>query len=82
MQKCPKCGYNEGTDWPGMLMIVAFVLVSVVAGISGAKSVDLSIGVGMFLFAASIFWRSVRQDRNRAEHLKMQPTDAERSKNI
>jgi hypothetical protein len=63
-------------------MIVAFGLVTVVAGISGGKNVDLSIGVGMFLFAASIFWRSVREDRNRVEHSKMHPADAERPKSI
>ncbi len=82
MEKCPKCGYNEGRDWPGILMILAFGLVTVVGGTSGLKSVELSIAVGMFLFVASIFWRSARQDRNRVEYLKMHPTDAEGSKKI
>jgi transposase len=54
MQKCPKCGYNEGRDWPGALMILAFGLVSLVSGISGEpKSVQLSIGIGSLLFVGA-----------------------------
>jgi hypothetical protein len=83
MQKCPKCGYNEGLDWPAVLMIVAFVLVSVAAGGSGAsKRVQLSIAAGMFLFAASMFWRAARDDKNRVEYWKSHPPDRERPKII
>ena len=80
MQKCPKCGYNEGLDWPGILMILAFCIVTIVGGISGVKSVQLSAAVGMFLLTASTFWRMVRQDRNRVEYLKSHPVGTERPK--
>jgi len=81
MQKCPKCGYDEGIDWPSGLLIAAFCLVSVVAGISGPRIVQLGCGVGWFLFLAAIIWRSAREDKNRVEHLKLHPPDAERAKN-
>ncbi len=46
MQKCPKCGYSEGRDWPYLLLMLAFFLVVLVAGISGVpKRVELSIAI-------------------------------------
>jgi hypothetical protein len=80
MQKCPKCGYNEGTDWPGLLLMAAYGLVSVVAGIGGPRIVQLGCAGGSFLFFAAIIWRSAREDRNRVECLKLHPPDAERAK--
>jgi hypothetical protein len=81
MQKCPKCGYNEGADWPGLLLMAAFFLVSLVAGIWGPRIVQLACAGGWFLFLAAIIWRASRDDRNRVEHLKLHPPDAERAKN-
>jgi hypothetical protein len=69
-----------------MLLVVAFFLVILVAGVPGApgapKNIELASGGGMFLFAASIFWRSVREDRNRVECSKLHPSVAERSKKV
>ena len=80
MQKCPKCGYNEGRDWPYMLLILAFGIVSVAAGSLGGKLVNLSIALGMFLFVASLLWKAKREDKNRVEHLKSHPPVAEQPK--
>ena len=82
MQRCPKCGHYEGPDWPGILLILAFGLVAVIGGISGVKTVQLSIAVGMFLFCASIIWRAAREDKSRVEYLKSHPPAAERKADI
>ena len=81
MQKCPKCGYNEGVDWPGILLIAAFGLVSFTGGFDVPRIARLGSGVSWLLFAAAIIWRSAREDKNRVEHLKLHPPDAERAKN-
>jgi hypothetical protein len=83
MQRCPKCGYSEGKDWPGMLLIVAFGVVSVVAvGNSSGKVVHYAAAIGMFLFAASALWRAVREDKNRVECSRLDFPVRERPKKI
>jgi hypothetical protein len=83
MEKCPKCGYSEGRDWPGILLMLAFFLVSLVADWGfGAKSVRLASAGSGFLFVAAIVWKSAREDKNRVEYLKSHPPDKERPKII
>lgn len=79
MQKYPKCGYNEGGDWPGVLLMMAFLLVNIVAGAShGPRRVVIASAVGWFLFAAAMIWKLAREDKNRVEHLKLNSPDAQR----
>ena len=62
MQRCPKCGYKEGRDWPAVLLLLAFGVVSLGAEILGVqKNVRLCIAVGWLLVAASFAWRMVRR---------------------
>jgi hypothetical protein len=79
VQKCPRCGYNEGNDWPGALLIVAFLLVNLVAGASrGPTKVVLASAVGWFLFVTAMIWKLAREDKNRMEHLRLHSPDAQR----
>ena len=82
MQKCPKCGYSDGADWPAMLLIAAFILVDVVAWMSGVpKAVRLALSGGTLLLVASFWWRALRETRNRVEYLKSHRIAAEPPKN-
>ena len=72
MQKCPKCGYSEGFDWPGLFLFLAVVVMSLgVEFLSTSKrSRFLCLAVVSFLVVVSFVWRSAKDDRNRVEHLK------------
>ena len=81
MQRCPKCGYNEGRDWPYILALLAFGVVLFVAG-TAPKRVELASGIGMFLFLASFLWKHAREDKDRVEYSKLDLPVAERSEKI
>ena len=61
MQRCPKCGYRDGIDWPWVLAIVAFVVLK----LSPEHGSYRIVGVGAtFLFATAMVWYAIRSLRN------------------
>jgi hypothetical protein len=84
MQRCPKCGYREGTDWPGILWAVAFsvlYLVFIVVPDHLPKSYRFAGLVAFLLFQAGTVWKARREKKYRDEYLRLNPGPAERVKN-
>jgi hypothetical protein len=82
MQKCPKCGYNEGPDWPGLFLLLAFAVVAL-----GAEILDVPIPKslrvsGWFFVVVSFAWRAVRVSGNRIERSELHPAATEPPKKI
>jgi hypothetical protein len=71
MQKCPRCGYSGGFDWPDLFSLLALVVLSLgVEFLSASKKLRLlCFAVVCFLVVVSIFWRRVREEKNRARYL-------------
>jgi hypothetical protein len=70
MQKCPKCGYDEGVDWPVLLWVVSFTVLYIVfiAAADYAPRNYRFMGYGAFtIFTAGTLWKVLR---NRAKRLK------------
>jgi hypothetical protein len=84
MHQCPKCGYREGTDWPGILWVLAFTALYVIF-IIVPDHVPMSYRfaglLAFFLFQAGTFWKARREKKNRDEYLKLNLGPAERVKN-
>jgi hypothetical protein len=67
MQRCPKCGYSERVDWPGILGIVAFFLLYFVWMIGDYRPRDLR-GLGLaalILFLAASTWKVLKLKASR-----------------
>ena len=62
MQRCPKCGYRERIDWPGILGVLAFGLLYVVWMLGNYSPRELR-GLGlaaMVLFVIASIWKVLR----------------------
>jgi len=85
MQKCPKCGYDEGTDWPWIICVVAagvLYIVFILVADAGPRD-SRSIGFAAYLFfVVAGLWKGFRDNRSRKEYLKLHPPATERVKNI
>jgi hypothetical protein len=71
MQKCPKCGYNDGVDWPVILWVVAFgflYLVFIGAADFAPRSYRLLGGAAFTLFSAGTVWKALRDRQRRRRH--------------
>ena len=83
MQKCPKCGYDEGADWPQIMMLLSFYLLFVVYIVSAdfAPRNWRFIGMTAFLgFSVGQMWGMLRRSRAQAEYLKLHPPPSQRGK--
>jgi hypothetical protein len=83
MQRCPKCGYREGTDWPWILCVVAvsvLYIAFVLAADQQLKSVRLTGVLAYVLVAAAATWRGLREKRNRKLYSELHPSPTERLK--
>jgi|HubBroStandDraft_6_1064221.scaffolds.fasta_scaffold117748_3 membrane protein implicated in regulation of membrane protease activity len=71
MQKCPKCGYSEGFDWPNLFSFLALVVLSLgVEFLSASKTLRfLCFAVFCSMVLVSILWRRVREKKNRERYL-------------
>ena len=82
MQRCPQCGYREGTDWPGILgtVSVATLYCVFILGDVTPPSLRLLGLIAYLVFLAGTWWRVSRDKRNREEYLKPHPSVTERVK--
>ena len=84
MQKCPKCGYSEGTDWPWILCIVAVTLLYFAFIFRAEPTLKESIrwmGLAAYLFfLAATTWKGLREKRSHKEYLNVHPPVTERVK--
>jgi len=83
MQRCPKCGYREGTDWLSILCIVAVGLlyVAFILVADGGPRDIRAMGLAAYLFfIAATIWKGLREKRSRKEYLKLHPPVTERMK--
>jgi len=62
MQRCPKCGYTERVDWPGILGVIAFALLLLVWILGNYEPRELRGWgvVALILFSASSVWRALK----------------------
>jgi hypothetical protein len=77
MQRCPKCGYNEGTDWFRILGVISVGLLYVIYTISADSTPKSWRLIGLFAyltFMAGGLWRGIKDKRNRDEYLKLHPS--------
>lgn len=84
MQRCPKCGYRDRVDWPGILWVLAFgflYLVFVLTAERAPRSYRFMGFVAFLLFTAGTGWRALRGQKDRSEYLKLNPPVRERVKN-
>ena len=82
MQKCPKCGYNEGPDWPGLFLLLAFGVVASGAEILGVPIPQSLRVAGWFFVVVSLDWRAARVSGNRAEYSELHLPATEPPKKI
>jgi len=84
MQRCPKCGYQEGTDWPWFLSVAAVTLLYIAFIYRNEPTLKESsrwMGLAAYLFfLAATTWRGLREKRNRKEYEKLHPPITERIK--
>jgi hypothetical protein len=72
MQRCPKCGYREGVDWPALLQVIAFCVLYLVWMLGDYGPRELR-GLGlatMILFCVGTIWRVLRLKSFKAEIVK------------
>ncbi len=84
MQKCPHCGYDEGTDWARVSGVVAVGLLYVIYIVSADQTPKSWRLVGLLAYLIFIFggvWRGIKDKRNRDEYLRLHPLPAQRVKN-
>jgi len=64
MQRCPKCGYREGIDWPEVVRIFAFCLLGSAFMLSDVQPrLRLSGEIAIVLFFAVGVWMRIREGR-------------------
>ena len=83
MQRCPKCGYREGTDWPGMLLEAAFFvlyLVFIVLPDRVPRGYRFAVLAAFVLFQTGTVWKGKRERKHREEYLKLNPPQTEHVK--
>lgn len=83
MQKCPKCGYNEGVDWPTALMIASCsaLYIAFLLGTDEAPKGLRMFGLASYLvFSVGTAWKASRKKRAHDEYLRLHPGPAERLK--
>ena len=83
MQRCPKCGYREGVDWPRGLCGVAFFGLCapfIFGGNYFPRSLNLVWIAALVIFSFGDYLRIRREKRNEREYLKAHPSPAERLK--
>ena len=70
MQRCPKCGYDEGADWPDRLIYLAFVILLIGFAFPDhiSKSLHLLRDVAIVLWLVGIIWKSNRTKRLQRAH--------------
>ena len=74
MQRCPKCGYREGRDWPLLLIVAGLGIVycTFILGVDSAlKELQFVALVGWLLSLAGIVWYVVRKNRTYREYMKL-----------
>ena len=77
MQRCPQCGYDEGTDWSRVLGVFAVSLLYIIYLVSAdstPKSWRLVALSAYLIFTLGTIWYGIKQKRIRDEHLKLHPT--------
>jgi hypothetical protein len=86
MQRCPKCGYREGTEWPWILCIaaVSVLYMAFILAIDRELRDVLNVRwvglVAYLLFGAAMTWRGFREKRYHKEYLALHPPATERIK--
>ena len=82
MQQCPKCGYKEGIDWPGILWVISFFALYLLWVLGDYRPREYRwVGLGAFLlFNVGFAWMLIRGARNYREHRKLHPPITERVK--
>jgi len=83
MQRCPKCGYREGIDWPSILMVIAFGFLYcgfIVMADFAPRSWRWAGLAAVLIFGAGTTWRSLRNKRIDSEYKKLHPPITERVK--
>lgn len=61
MQRCPKCGYSERVDWPGLLGLIAFLVLYSVWMLDYRPRELRGLGLAAFIaFLASNVWRILK----------------------
>ncbi len=83
MQKCPKCGYDEGRQWPQIIVILSFNLLFVVYIVSADFAPRNWRFIGMIAFvgySVGTTWGMLRRSRAQAEYLKLHPSPSQRVK--
>jgi hypothetical protein len=77
MQKCPRCGYNEGTSWTLLVQIFAFTLLGSAFMSSDVRPRVRLLGeFGIVLFFAAAVWRRISE---RGKPQKSELNSGERS---
>jgi hypothetical protein len=73
MQKCPRCGYDEGVDWPEKLIYLAFAILWVGFAFPDhvSRRLELLRIVAMALWLAGVIWKSSRYKKLQREHEKL-----------
>ena len=83
MQRCPKCGYRDGTDWPRILCSVAFIFLYLVFMLGGdylSKRWNLLGTMALLVFTLGTFLQIRRDRRNQRQYLEMHPSITQRLK--
>jgi len=79
MQRCPKCGFNEGVDWPVMLFILAFGILQIafILALDFVPHVEKLpykvCGIAaMVVYASGVIWLSLRRNKSYREYKRLQ----------
>jgi hypothetical protein len=83
MQRCPKCGYREGLDWPWILSYIAFAFLDIVftsSRVHMPRTYWMLGTAACALFLTAMAWREFRNRRTRREYEKLHPPITERLK--
>jgi hypothetical protein len=75
VERCPRCGYHEGADWPDRLVYLAFVILWLGFAFPDhvSKRLEVLRLVALALVIAGIAWKSNRKQRLEREHEKLHP---------
>ena len=81
MRRCPKCGHDEGPDWPRMIAVLSFFILFFlfVAVMGFAPPLWRAGGILAFtLFSISNWWRMKRDRRDFEEYTKLHSSAEQR----
>jgi hypothetical protein len=82
MQRCPKCGYKDGFNWPALLWMCSFMTLYVLwmMGNYTPREYRWAGLAAFFVFNLGVVWMALRNARNYREYRKLNPSITDRVK--